>query len=381
MKWTFLKWITVAAALLAFCGCIELTGQRITMRYDQAADRIYLLFHYDGIHNSERGTQKEAERSLRRFVAEGEVMLLDWFGHFPTKRVRGELDDEDLTPRVREFGALALDSMEVRNLGRYRDLDGRIGAAQMVVFNQGRKLIAAGNAAINEAFLAMDDAEGDEMLERTFPRWRELAAQDYEWITLEGNSLVWHCEVDPTEWLRLKLQFIKEMADYVTPASDEAPADPQAALLAAAPLSIAQTARHVDARIGFVAQPWTFRLEWRRDDYESNVESVVEEILPEDLDATIAHHLLNGVPASGDFGEVLAWGPAEEQVRAVLRAERREFPLHIQRSPQQWLADFGARWNAGRGSPAAPEPAEDQADYMARWADWYRAVVSGPEPE
>ena len=48
----WLSWLVLAPAVLLLSGCLELTGQRLTLRYDAGLDRLYLLIQYDGIHNN-----------------------------------------------------------------------------------------------------------------------------------------------------------------------------------------------------------------------------------------------------------------------------------------------------------------------------------------
>lgn len=380
MRFTWLKWVAAAAVLFFFCGCIELTGQRITMRYDQATDRLYVLLQYDGVHNSKEHDAEDAEKSLRDFVANSDVMLFDWFGRFQRAVIQKELDHPSLDslPRAREFGEKCLASMEVSFLGHYRDPSGRVGAAQMVVLNRASELIAAGNAAISEAFVAMADAEGDEWLRRTFPRWRALAARGYQWVALEGHSLVWRCEIDRSELQDLKLSFLHEIAKSMTKDSDDTPDYFGERLLAAAPLSLVHSGEQVSVRVGFAGEPVTLRCEWR-DDYQSNVEDIVAEIVPTDLDVTLAHHLLNDVPVADHLAQVIEWGPAEEQVRAVIGAARGADQRQHARA-MAWLGEFAGTWNASQGSPVAPERTEDSAEYLTRWSDWYRTVVAGPRP-
>jgi hypothetical protein len=359
-------------ALFVCSSCLELTGQRITIRYDRPADRLLVLLEYDGISNDDEEEQEDAERKLRDFVANGDVMLFDWFGHFRL----GELTRAraDAPPAERALLEYVRTSVDVVLLGHYRDVDGRIGAAQLVVLREASRGIALANAAIDEAFRGETREElwARAHWGRTFAKWKLLAAAGApRWLALEGDALLYRFPVDAREWHRAKLAFFADLAKE-RPEGDAASVEQR--ILAAAPLSLLQTEQEVVVRFGDSAQPSTMRCELR-DTYAPNLERAVAAAVPEDLDAQIAAAVLDSGAAAGPLGELLAWGPAEDRVRAVLAVARRAEDARSARAAR-WLADFAARWNAAGRAPEAPA---GEALDAAAWEQWYRDVVGAPE--
>ncbi|MEM7205682.1 MAG: hypothetical protein AAF628_35845 [Planctomycetota bacterium] len=383
--------------LLLLAGCIELTGQRITVRHDAASDRLYVLLEYDGIHNSDEDKQRAAERKLRAFVENGDVMLFDWYGHIKRRGLNEQAIAVDVPPRERAFLEHLLERTHVTILGTYRDADGRLGAAQMVVFDAASDLIELANGAISEAVLALPNTTDDHRWDRTLGLWKTAAARGHAWLAFSGHAVVFRFPSDAADWARAKLAFFAKITKDAAAASPEDAAamaeHPLLKLLAALPLSVEQGAAATTIRFGHQEQPWTVRCAWRDVD-SHNVDALVQELVPGRLDAALAARLLDAAPTSvpadrvpvaprsGAGGteiehlqQVLTWGPVENRVRAVLgRAAGKAAP-----DPAfAWLAAFAEEWNAAGRQPAAPAPELPREAAPDAWRAWYRTLVRQP---
>ena len=369
MRWMNPIRVALLALPLILTGCLELTGQRISARYDQASDTLTLLLHYDGIHNNKEADQRSAEKKLREFVRDGDVMLFDWFGHVQFAKLRAARDAGDELPEVAALGVALAEHATVQNLGHYRDADGRIGAAQLVVIRRASELLRVANRAIDATIQAHQGAP-DEGWVRTLALWRPLAAAGHDWLAFDGHSLVYEFPVDPIEWSRAKLELLRDLSQEED-REGQFPALGQK-FFATVLFSMEQRAGHVRFRLGDPDRTMTLRCQWR-DSYVPNLETVVKELVPTELDVRLAAHLLDGAEDEA-MAEVVAFGPAEESVRAVLHAWGGG---DVERSAAaaRWLANFAVEWNEAGGFPVAPEPTDDVA---LAWSQWYRELIAQP---
>ncbi|MCK6482039.1 MAG: hypothetical protein L6R43_18405 [Planctomycetes bacterium] len=391
----------LAFLLLFLASCVEVDGQRITLSYDREADVLRLLLHYDGIHDKEDG--KKGADQLATFVAEGDLMLLDWYGHVEMAELRKEAGKEPGFPALGAFKAALVDSVKCTVVGHYRDHRGTLGALQLVEVRRASALVRKANAALNEAILGrIPESEWA----RTADRMRPGAAEEKQWIFLDGHSVGISFPAHPAEWSRNKVEFIadgvketaRKVADLDARVAEEAPEEvvevpveagmepPSAAeaeasseererrqarerrsaeagagffgqFLGMSPVAIVETAESVMVRIGDPGRPSTFRFRLR-DEELANMDAAVLGVAPRSLDDALADRLLGGpVPEDPGVRADLEWGPPEEAVRALLAraasssGERRKAAL-------DGLVAFAARWNREVGIPRAPAPGE-----------------------
>ncbi len=375
-------WITAAfllAALCAVAGCIVLSGQRITIFHDQAADRLTFLIEYDGVFDSMEAAEEDSEEKLRAFLTNGDVMLFDWFGYIEREKLEKELGNPKIPPLLRAFLTVVLENASVKTLGRYRDPEGRVGVAQEVVFEQVSRVIAAANAAINEAIL-LDESAPAKDWRRTQERWRVAAQEDRQWLRFEGHAPVFSFPVHPAEWARGAREglheIFEEWAESVAEEEPDAKAlDPDwfLRLISSGPVSIVQVMDEVTIRAGDPDEPVTFRVHLR-EGYRPNLEPQVAALVEADLDRAQAQVLLaQGSENEPPVAVLPSWAPPEDAVRALLaeflgaEGERRE-------AAAAWLAGFASSWNGADGCSAAPERGADDAAWTAAWAAWYRDV-------
>lgn len=374
------------AAVAGLCfleSCVELTGQRITIRHDEAKDRLQILIQYDGIHDNE-GEGESGREQIPHFVKAGSVMLLDWPFHIDMDDIRGKAEAEGDSPAMRALLLAMPGSIEARPIGRYRDPDGRVGAAQLVTISGVRDFLRKVNAALNESIL-----EGAAFSDwpRTRDRMRPGAAQGRQWLVLEGQSLRFSFPAHPGEWAKGKSAWIRglleEWAKSTRPG--EAPEYVPAFYLQALalfPASLEETSDEIVIRLGEPARSSTYRFSIR-DAYEANLEEVVAQTIPAELDADLAAALLSPEPPAADSAltAVSEWGPPEEKARALVAAAEKPDEATRQAALERLRALGAEVTEAGLLPPAPPAPASDAAlePYVALWKDWYRRAIRQPE--
>jgi|GEM_PF-504673 len=391
--------------LLAINGCVELTGQRLSWRYDAEKDELTALLFYDGIHHNANGDvpipfigedqtppdekREQAVKDLTEFVKNGDIMLADWLGHiFEPARLKKELADANahLKPAERQLMQQALDSVHTHAIGHYRDAEGHIGAVQQITITQASKLVAAANAAINEAAIN-GEIIPDDAFQRTQKLMREAAKRNHAWLKLDGNSIVYAMPVDRGEWAAIMAKFW----------SDDNFRKYWVQLLTSAPVSYTEQGGIVTIRLGDPATPNTLR--YRVDErYADNLVEPVKQNIPADLNAALAKYLLNDKPAkNADLDAIIAFGPPEQQVMALLPGAKREVAMAEQAIPSitnaalARLQSWAASWNAANSYPQAPTeipmqpspaadtpPESDTAAYFKQWDAWLKQMASYP---
>lgn len=388
-------WMALACTVLLSPSCVQLCGQRVTMRYDEAKDRFFLLIHYDGIHDSGSKQNGDGRKQIPEFVMNGDILFWDWPFHVAFDQVRKTANKENSPPSLRAFANTMMRSVRSRVLGRYRDANGRVGAAQLVVISEFKNFLRAANAAISEAIL-VDASKGKPDREWRLTHGRLVAAarkKGHEWIAVDGHALKGSLPVHAVEWARGKAEMFAAVLQEAEELGEFKESNPRRAeekkrelrsvvqLLASAPISINESAGEVSWRVGDPKSAATFRLRMR-DKYPTNLEDVVAEHVPVRLDEALARHLLNASEESDpDLNALLEWGPPEEKVRALVGVVRTGGEAARDQALER-LENWAAAWNREQGVPEAPVSRGDTAlDYVADWEGWYRAMLAFPLKE
>lgn len=376
MKWLRPTLIAVLlAGFLVVPACVEITGQRITWFYDQPEDTLYLLIHYDGIHEVDR--DRKGVEQIPQFVDNGDVMLLDWPFHLDRKRIR-EAAQQAEDPLHVEGGRIAA-ALDVRALGHYREPNGRIGAAQLVTIRRASDVLQQVNDLISRAI----EASADETeLPRTVRRIREAAAERHQWITLDGHMIRISVPVHAAEWAHAKGALLVDLFDAVIENDRDPDDDGESPLrtlvegFASAPISYIDEGHRVSLLLGRRDRPTTLRLQIR-EAYEDSLEDDVIKAVPLDLDEELARSLLDpDVELAPELAHLRSWGPPEDQVRALINAARGQ-PASRRRVIAEHLARWGARWNREQAVPSARLEV-DPDEFAASWATWYERVKHPP---
>ena len=372
-----------AAFSLALPGCLELTGQRLTLRYDAEHDRLLLLICHDGIHEDGDREGQDARRQLADHVEHGDVMFLDWFGRIEREKVSRCAGDEDEPAALRELARTFATSVRSHPIGHYRDPDGRIGAAQLIVVPGAREFVRKANAAVNEALLALADGAVPRGLRADLPRTFALlargAAAGRQWIGLTQHAVTLSFPVDRAEFARVKAITIQDLLEELRKMQDKRDDDPGALLpgmmlqlLASPGLSYAELGDTVTLTLGGAGSPQTLRF-LLRDDYRASLEEAVTASVPRDFDRLVADSLLGDTAAEPGTAAALAMTcvPPEDRVRAVVRAGQ-QAPSRA--AADAWLRAFADQWNRDVGLPPAPRSGLDRA----AWDVWYGEVLAFP---
>lgn len=388
--------VLVIAALLLVSGCVELRGQRITIKYDAATDVTTILICYDGVHESVRNDTK-GEDQIPTFVAKGEVMLVDWWGHIELDRKR-----DDATPTEAAVWESLRKNMTTRAAGHFRDADGAIGGVQVVTIKNTKEVLKAINAAISENVIK-SQADGDAASKRTLEKLAAAAKAGHQWITMEGNAPRVTLPMDEREWAAIKARGLKSVVEdlrkHITsevqakhePPLGPAPAQPDEAAtndspsidsyiraITAAPISIEESKGVVKFTIGDPAQPTTLRFSVR-ERYNPTLEKALTQAVPENYDNKLADALLAEKPdaAAKERAELSAWGPAEDAPRALLRVASDKDDARRAKAIDA-LNAWAKKWNTDRGTPDAPV-FEDVKQFDAeKWREWLKQMAKFP---
>ncbi|MBN2021680.1 MAG: hypothetical protein JW809_02715 [Pirellulales bacterium] len=378
--------LACAAIAAVLPGCVELDGQRLSWRYDAAKDELVILLHYDGVHDSGSDQHGEGAKQLPEFVLAGDVMFLDWPFHFQREKIRQAAENPIFVTDNRPLARVLL-KCKTEPIGYYREPDGKLGAAQRIVIPNAKAFVAAVNVYLNGTISQANDAT----YPRTAKRMREAARQGHQWLALDGQSFRITLPVHRGEWELMKGQSLAELIDEIVETSTDRSDDERSdigkrlmrlslELLASAPLSLVDKGDQIEITLGRTDSPSTLRLAIR-DEYEPSLESVLADAVKTDLDAALADALLDeNVKPSEAIASLIAFGPPEEQVRALLAviddAESARRDAAVVK-----LNAWAARWNKEQGVPEAPTGLDRQEPDPTGWKAWYAAMKRYPLPE
>jgi len=364
------SWIVVGVLALSYLSCVELTGQRITWFHDVANDVLHILIHYDGIHDAKTSSTPGAEQ-IPEFVKNGDVMLWDWPLHIDMKKLRENLESQD---HQKKEAARLFTSLKTKPLGYYREPDGRVGGAQLVTLSGVKAFVKGINALISRA-VQHPDLEKEKDLGRTVERMRAAAKEDFQWIEIRGHAIRFTMPVHPGEWSRKKRTSLESILRKVIRDFKMKKGDAEnhlrhlITLLTTAPVSYIDEGERVTFVLGLEDRPATWRI-MLREEYEPSLEPVVAEAVKVDLDKILADAILDeDAKPTLLHSTLLAWGPPEERVRALLSAARSGDEAR-KKAALEPLKAWAAEWNQKGGVPEAPEKADD----LAAWAQWYEAM-------
>lgn len=388
---------TIAAllALLVLYGCVELTGQRFTWFHDVLNDTFYVLIQYDGIHEGS-GSNRKGKDQIPEFIKDEDIMVLDWFFHMRRKEIGRSKERKD---PVKAAAARLVDRLKVEVLGRYREPDGRVGAAQLVTIEKFKDFLKEANRLINASLVRLDretvvsQAKEEGELWRTLDRILAAAMRGRTWVVARGHSLQVSVPVHQDEWAEAKgaaiLDTVKELVRGF--AKDAEKTELLVRSLAGNAFSYAESGDMVTVTLGNPAVPRTIHVQIRAE-YNEQLEAVVVDHVEVDLDGVLRRPPQKGVEANAVLRKVRHWLPREVEIGALLGAtEVRTELVDLERAKAELARDeaikrlhvIGARWNEDRGHPEAPTAkGTSQAEYLAGWHRWYarrRRVAGNPK--
>lgn len=365
--------VLLTAALLTAPGCVELDGQRLTWFYDAAKDELQILIHYDGIHEADTNSRKGTEQ-IPKFVKDGDVMLLDWPLHIEMADVR-KLQRENAEPLEKEWARL-ITSIKTQPVGYYREPNGHIGAAQLVTIPKAKRFIRKLNKLLSAAILE-EKLDPESPMNRTPLRMQAAAKAGHRWLRLDGQAIRFSMPVHPDEWRRMKGEFFRELgreiANWLRHKGNKDQRDVfrlWSGLLASAPLSYIDKGDRVEFVLGLKETPTTLRARIH-DEYEPSLEKVVIDNVKLNLDQRLADKLLDETTElPPPFSHVLAWGPPEDQVRALLLTAETGSD-EMRQAAIERLRSWAKQWNRDHRAPKAPAEMDKPDDYLAAWKQWY----------
>jgi len=370
--------VLFASAALLLHGCVELTGQRISWRYDAASDSLEILIFYDGVHDSGDNQHGDGREQIPAFVNAGSILILDWPFHID----RAKLDNKQPGDNPLEARTLALiRSLQVEAIGFYREPNGRSGAVQRVTIPKASAFIREVNALINESMVKADPPEEGDEMRRTAQRMQEAARNGHQWITLDGQAIRVQVPIHGGEWAEAKREGLTEIARGILEGHDDEETRHGlraiVTALSAMPVSYIEAADSVTVILGDKQQTSTLRM-LIRDEYNDELENVLSNAVPVNLDAALANALLAGAPpADGPVRAVLDFGPPEAQVKALLTATQHGPPDRRAQATRR-LNDWANQWNDAGRFPPAPALDDPNAFPLDAWNTWYDDIKGIP---
>jgi len=393
-----LRWFARVAAiafLAAVPSCVELDGQRITIRYDSAKDELQILIHYDGIHDSGSPQHGDGRQQIPEFVKEGRIMLFDWICVLNFDEIRRDVERTEMPAAQRAFADAILTSVTRTPLGHFRDPDGRVGAVQLVVIRQAKEIVRKLNAAIREALLASkpppDESAQDvatisffggeyEAIPGAFARpllaW---AREGRDFIAIDGHSLRIAFPMPLAIWAKAKGSIIERVEWDKLGKDDKTALVAFQQLFALTPIEISESSEAIRIRLGEPHRESTFRLRMR-EAYKPDLEEVVIREVPVRLDPLIAGRLLAkeaGGASVAPIDALTSWGPEEDRVAAVIHRYAAAPDGPDKEAARAWLTSWAKDWNRTHLVPEAPTEG-DPAAFLAAWKKWYRRMLAFP---
>jgi hypothetical protein len=382
----------LAAALLIATGCLEIVGQRITLRYDAAKDELHFLIHYDGIYDNGANNFGKGDEQVAKAVADGELMLFDWPFHLKPREIAAaaERGDGDLPQEVRDLARALGQQVKVRSVGHFRDSEGRIGGLQHVVITDAKRFLARCNAAIN-AMIARDANPGGPEMARTVALIKAAAGRNHEWIAIDGSAMKLSVPVHPGEWARAKAVGMAKLIEHVAQqlgGDDEQTRQKRlkeslmvVRALTSVPISYSDAGGMVTLRLGDPAKPSTVRIEMPRE-YKPNLEDAVARAAPVSIDEVLGRQQLGVKPQKdADTFEALAqWGPPEDKARSLMWIATGKDAALAAKAVKA-LEALGQEWNKTNGVPRAPDAGDKTDEFLDAWAKWYGQMLRYPLDE
>lgn len=376
-------------ALIFLVGCVRICDQRITLRYDEKVDTLYVILHYDGVHDSGSDRWGKGAEQLAKSIDQGGMMLLDWPLQLNLAEIRELANDATRPADERALTKAIIEHVHVEAVGRYRDALGRIGGVQLITITKASELVDTINAAINAAIRANKLADFPPYNELVGTRERILAAaeKNHPWLALEGHALRISMPVHEQEWAVVKA---KGIYSALMQAREEFPAEGEertqatftmfSRSIANVPFAYGESNGIVTFRVGDPARPTTIRLPGAND-YAPNLENELTRLVEKDIDSLVARRLAgeNIEPADRALAALVEWGPPEESVRAMARAAESD-DAALAKSAHAWLSKFSADWNRQYNLPKMPAKVDDPVAFARACLDWCREVREFPNP-
>jgi len=375
--------LLLSITVLLVTGCLELVGQRITIRHDAAKDELHFLLHYDGVHDSGNNQHGDGAEQVAAAVRNGEFMILDWPFLIQPKQMAAQVGGTE-TPAVQALAKHVNEEMDVKTVGFFRDPDGRIGGAQLITIRKAKAFIATANDAISFAILEQNEA-ADPKVARTWQLIRDAAGKKHQWLSLDGHALKATVPIHAREWAVFKASGLLKMADALIEGGRSEEAEIAkgkrdlrliVAGLTSASIAYSDADGVATLRIGDTKSSSTLRIEMGKE-YKPNLVEAISKAAS-DLDEVMAKLMVGEkVEKSELVAEVMNWGPPEEKVRGLMRMARADDAKLAAKAVKK-LEAFGEQWNKTEGYPKAPAPAADTEQFLQAWAGWYNAMLRFP---
>jgi hypothetical protein len=364
-------------------GCVRLAQQRFTIRYDKKSDTLYMMIHYDGVHDSGEDNTGKGVEQIPEFVREGNILFGDWFAHLQMEHLREATQSENQAAAT--ASTALLNSMKTRIIGHYVDSQGRIGGVQMVSLSNASELVKT----LNDMFSAELVKAGPNDTPFQGPGWpgtrqRIMAAAQakHQWFAINGHALELNLPVHPREWAQGKADLVSMLVSELEKNRGEVKLTVKRLVqtLFSAPVAYIETSKSVTFRLGDPNVPTTKRLTIR-DEYKANLVDTVKQHVPASVDELMARQALGlSKKKLTDIEALITWGPEEEVVRSMIRAAESKDQL-MRPAAFEWLKTFAETWNNEHNVPKMPADANDRAAFIGSCTAWCQSMARFPESQ
>ncbi|MBK8975888.1 MAG: hypothetical protein IPM29_08165 [Planctomycetes bacterium] len=394
-----LLWAACAAS------CVSIVGQRATLHRDVAADRVDLLIETDGPFVDETVDAAGLGDRIDEFLTRrGFLLALSMSGTVTVDRAGDDADDAQ-PDEARQLLERLAETVDVRQLGLFESVGGRLGVAQLVTVREATALLSAVDDALDAWLRRIATQRGELRLEaedgtaygvvpflpgtpNTRALWFAAAADpEHRWIGLDGQAFVLRIPFDAAELDRVAPDALAELtaafgAPFEQPADAPQPAQIEAredAPIVRWPWRYAITrdgARAtIELQLGWSERSWTLR--W----FAPAMAAKFDALPPDGTNARFRAAIRARV--TGDYLAAVLAPPADgvedplAAVRAALPVESRVAAwLARARDGDDAHAAVVAALRALRSECHAPDlPPPPDSDAIEAWSAWYRSAV------
>ena len=381
--------LSVTALILS--SCVELIGQRFFVYYHADEDVLEVVIFYDGVHrNRGHHDQQRTEEQIHEFIRDGNVMLLDWWGHIEVGELADAAEETDRSETERRVLQHLAEHLEVETLGHARSGPGQISGVQRVTIAEFSTLVDRLDALI---------AEGLERYVEKPPRGARRTAQllaealeaEYRWLELDGQVLTFNAPLDRREWTMARHEAFDWLIDRLAELIDapeqfhEAEADLRRGMVTLANLPLHYSDRDGELRISIghreTANTYPFHIR-DADDYNKDLVDTVRDEAPHNVNRELALHKLDAEahPLRDELKGLAEHGPVDVAIRGLLALVEAD-DQHASAAAEA-LDSFAGRWNEAAHSPEAPGARPDaegeQRRWLRRWQRWLERVEQFP---
>ncbi len=381
----------LAITALILSSCVELIGQRFIVHYDSDADVLEVLIFYDGVHrNRDHHDQQRTEEQIHEFIRDGNVMLLDWWGHVEVGELADAAEEADRSEAERRVLQHLAEHLEVEALGHARSGPGQISGVQRLTIAEFSTLVDRLDALVAEQ-LERYVEQPPHSARRTARLLKEALEADHRWLELDGQGLEFNAPIDRREWAIARHKALDGLIDLLAETVDapeqfqKTERDLRGGMVTLANLPLHYSDRDGELRISIghreMANTYPFYIR-DADEYNEDLVDKVRDEVPRDVNRELALYKVDAEahPLRDELTGLAEHGPVDLAIRGLVALVEAD-DQHASAAAKA-LDSFAARWNEAAHSPEAPgarpEAEGEQRRWLRQWQRWLERVERFP---